>query len=99
MVKWADYLISAVRYNFEHTHIVDVKRHLDQGNSIALGNIVGRIIVVDDLLKGLKYKTIFRGQDSKWKIGEDIRIIPNTGFITTDPNTTTRDNLGGLPEF
>ena len=29
----------------------------------------------------------------------DVRLIENTGFITTDPNCTTRDNLGNLPEF
>jgi len=99
MAKWADYLISAVKYNFEHTHIVSVKRHLDRGDLVELGNIISRNIVVDDLKKGLTYKTIYRNQNNKWRIGEDVKIISNSGFITTDPNTTTRDNLGELPEF
>ena len=99
MAKWADYLISAVRYNFQHTHIVDVKRHLDQDDSVARGNIIGRNIVADDLRKGLRYKTIYQDQNNKWAVGKDVRIITNTGFITTDPNSTTRDNLGDLPEF
>ena len=99
MTKWADYLISAVKYNFEHTLIVDVKRHLDQGDAIARANIVNRNIVVDNLRKGLRYKTIYQSQNNKWKMGEEIRIIPNSGFITTDPNTTTRDNIGNIQEF
>jgi len=94
----ADYLISVVRYNFEHTPIVDVKRHLDQGGNVACGNIVNRNIVLDDLKKGIKYKTIPQSQDGKWKIGEHIQIISNK-FITTNPNSTTRDNLEDLPEF
>lgn len=98
MTKWADYLISAVRYNFEHTQIIGVKRHLDQGGNVARGNIVNRSIILDYLRKGVKYKTIQRSQDGKWKIGEEIKIISNK-FITTKPNTTTRDNLGTLPEF
>jgi len=46
MDKWADYLISAVRYNPQHTHIVNVKRHLDTGEGVDTFNIIGRIIVV-----------------------------------------------------
>lgn len=99
MAKWADYLISAVKYNFEHTRIIDVKRHLDRGETLERGNIVSRNIVANDLRKGLRYKTIHRSQDNKWEIGEDVRIISGTDFITTDPNSTTRDNLGELPEF
>ena len=34
MAKWADYCISAVRYNAEHTHIVKVKVHIDSGDTI-----------------------------------------------------------------
>jgi len=65
MGRWADYLISAVGYNFEQTQIIDVKRHLDQGGAVARGNIVYRSIVLDDLRKGLKYKTIHKSQDGK----------------------------------
>ena len=99
MAKWADYLISAVRYNVQHTHVVTVRRHLDNGDSVANPNIVNRNIVANDLKIGKSYKTIYKNNQGKWKPGEDVRLIGNTGFITTDPNSITRDNLGNLPEF
>ena len=99
MVKWADYLISAVRYNVQHTHILTIRRHLDNGDNIANPNIVNRNIVTNDLKNGKSYKTIYKNNQGKWKQGEDVRLIGNTGFITTDPNKVTRDNLGNLPEF
>lgn len=34
MEKWADYLISEVRYNSQHTHIDQVKIHEDNGDSV-----------------------------------------------------------------
>jgi len=34
MSKWADYGISAVRYNAEHKHIVQVRVHPDNGETI-----------------------------------------------------------------
>jgi hypothetical protein len=34
--KWADYLISAVRYNVSETHIQAVHIHTDNGSRLAL---------------------------------------------------------------
>ena len=99
MTKWADYLISEVQYNPEHTHILNVKRHLDIDTGIARPNIVNRMIVEHDLKLGKIYKTIFKNKQDQWIQGDDVRIIQDSGFITTDPNCTTRDNLGNLPEF
>jgi len=99
MKKWADYLISAVQYNFQHTHIVKVYRHLDTGDNVVSLNIINRMIVVNDLNLRKTYKTIFKNNKDQWTQGEDVRLIGSTGFITTDPNCTTRDNLGNLSEF
>ena len=99
MAKWADYLISAVQYNIQHTHIVKVYRHLDVGDNVANPNIINRMIVANDLNLGKTYKTIFKNNKDQWTQGEDVRLIGSTGFITTDPNCTTQDNLGNLPEF
>ena len=32
--KWADYLISAVRYNAAETHIEKVRVHVDEGDKV-----------------------------------------------------------------
>ena len=38
MAKWADYAISAVRFNGAHTHIDRVRVHPDNGDSIGNGS-------------------------------------------------------------
>ncbi len=99
MGKWADYLISEVQYDFKHMKIINVKRHLDTEDGIALPNIVSRNVLVDDLLTSKSYKTIFKNNDGKWMEGKNIQFIKSTGSITTDPNSKSRDYLENLPEF
>lgn len=101
MTKWADYLISAVRYNAEHSHIVQVKQHQDSGDSVKASTIVPRSTVVANLKARTTYMTIYKDNDGKWKKGEEVIIKPveGTEYITTDPNETKKDNLGELPEF
>lgn len=100
MAKWADYLISAVRYNTEDTHIIMVKQHIDKGDKISSSEEVARLTVVNNLNNDYSYMTIY-DDDGKWKRGEEVRIIKvgNSEFITTDPNETKKDNLGKLPKF
>ena len=99
MAKPADYFISAVQYDFEHVRILNVKRHLDRGEFVARGNIVNRNIVYNDLKKGLKYQTIYRDENNKWMIGKDVLLDSKTGIISIDPENSSGDNLGSLPEF
>ena len=99
MGKWADYLISEVQYDFKHMTIVNVKRHLDTEDGIALPNIVSRNVLVDDLLTSKSYKTIFKTSEGKWVEGKKIQFIKSTGSITTDPDSKSRDYLENLPEF
>ena len=99
MINQADYFISAVKYDFEHKRILNVKRHLDRGDFVARGNIVNRKIIENDLKKGLKYQTIFRDKNNKWVIGDDISFNSITNTITTHSNNDKVDNLGNLPEF
>lgn len=99
MGKWADYLISEVQYDFKHMNILNVKRHLDSQDGIALPNIVNRNLVVEDLLTGKSYKTIYKTNEGKWVEGKEIKIVKSSGFITTDPSSSNRDDLGNIPEF
>jgi hypothetical protein len=101
MEKWADYGISAVRYNDEHTHIVKVRVHEDKGDSIGGGTEWTRSQVVSARGRGDSFVTILRGANNKWRRGQDIHIITVNGerYIRTDQNRTASDNLGELPEF
>lgn len=98
--KWADYLISAVRYDAEHTHIDKVKAHEDKGGKITPSYEEDRETVVANINRGKTYCTILK-KEGKWHKGEIVGIIVvnNREFIRTDKNKTESDNLGELPEF
>jgi len=100
MVKSADYFISKVSYNQNHTRITNVIQHLvSDGNTLADGTVVTRAIVVSNLAT-LKYMTVVKTSGG-WKLGDNVirYFIDNEYFIRTDGNETKSDNLGELPEF
>jgi hypothetical protein len=101
MAKWADYCISAVRYNSEHTHIVKVKVHPDNGDTIGDATEWLRTDVITAIGNNKTFVTIVRSPEGKWKKGEDVRIVTINGtkYIRTDANNKASDNLGNLPEF
>jgi len=101
MAKWADWLISAVRYDEDHSRIVKVRAHPDKGDTVGPGEEQTRATVVSNIESGKTYCTMLKGDDGKWKRGEDVRVIRIEGekFIRTDANRIRRDNLGELPEF
>jgi len=101
MAKWADWLISAVRYDDDHSRIVKVKAHPDNDESVGTAEEQTRGTVVARIESGKTYCTIVKTQDGKWRKGEDVRVITIDGekFIRTDANRTRKDNLGSLPEF
>jgi len=101
MAKWADYLISGVRYNAKRTHIEMVKVHKDLGDTVGPAQETPRSTVVANIQNGSSYMTIFKGANGNWKKGQDVRIIKvgNEEFIRTDANAIASDNLENLPEF
>ena len=90
--KWADYLISKVRYNDKHTHITHV---YGEGTSETGQWVVNKID------SGYTFYTIFKGDDGKWKKGQKVvkDRVNGTDYITTRPNGTSKDNLENLPEY
>ena len=100
MEKWADYLISKVKYNVDHTRIISVKRHADNGKTHGKEEEVDRLTVVSDLRNGKSYVTVKKSEGG-FDRGEDVRTIKigDEYFIRTDKNETDKDNLGELPEF
>lgn len=101
MNKWADYGISAVRYNAAHTHIDKVRAHPDNGDTIGAYSEYTRADVVAAIKKGTTFVTIFKGTDGKWKKGQPVYIIKVKGveYIKTVDNGKAVDNLDNLPEF
>jgi len=101
MATWADYLISVVQYNNEHTRIIQVKQHLDKGNTVGSSNIVARLTVVSNLKSGKNYCTIYKNKNGNWDKGDNVipYLVDGEYFIRTDGNKTKADNLGELPEF
>jgi hypothetical protein len=101
LVKWADYYISAVKYNDEHTRIIATLVHEDQGERIGEGIRRSRSDVTSIIKTGKSFSTIRKGTDDKWNKGADIHIVKMGAveFIRTDKNQKDEDNLGSLPEL
>ena len=101
MEKWADYLISAVRYDSEQSQIEKVRVHEDKGDEVGSAFELSRREVIANIKSKKTYITIYKGQDNKWKKGEEVQIIvvDGTEYIRTDRNQKKSDNLENLPEF
>lgn len=101
MSKWADFGISAVKYNYAHIHIDKVRVHPDNGDTIGSPVEWTRIDVVNAIKKGTTFVTIFKGSDGNWKKGQPVYIIKINGveYIKTVDNGKAEDNLENLPEF
>lgn len=100
MAKWADYGISAVRYNAAHTHIDRVRAHPDNGDAIGAPAEYERATIVKAIKDGYTFITIV-SSGGNWQKGQSIYIIKVNGveYIKTMDNGLARDNLENLPEF
>lgn len=101
MEKWADFVTTRVKYNRDHTQIVEVEVRRDMGDSISSEpRRVFRQDVVSAIRQGTTFVTSYL-RDGRWQKGEDVRIVPIQGerFIRTDSNSVRADNLGALPEY
>lgn len=101
MSKWADYGISAVRYNAEHKHIVQVQVHPDNGETIGSPSGQLRQEVIAAIKRGTTYVTIIKSTEGRWTKGQPVYIIKVNGteYIKTVDNGKEADNLENLPEY
>ncbi len=99
MAKWADYLISAAKYDSKK-RLVKVMQHADTGGDIGGGQLVDRDTLSANLKKGASYCTIFGGNAS-WSIGDAVRFVKVGGdhSIRTDSNKVCHDNLKSISEL
>lgn len=102
MEKWADYLISAVRYEADGSGIDQLRVHEYNGDKVGSAHTWDRKSVVHHIEDhGDSFCTIRKNSDSKWSRGDDVHVIHVGGvkYVRTDGNKTAADNLGSLPEF
>lgn len=103
MAKWADYLISAVRYKETDTSrfIVNLRVHRDLGDSVGPATEMSKAKVIELIDDGDTFATIYKDSNRKWNRGEDVRkvVVNGRAYLRTDANKRERDNLGELPEF
>jgi hypothetical protein len=100
MSKWADYLISAVRFNEAGTHIVKVKVHADNGDTVGAAFEMTRQDVISKIDDDVTFATIY-DNNGKWKFGAKVKTVTigGTRYIKTYSDSTTADNLDDLPMF
>ncbi|EGJ9766550.1 DUF3892 domain-containing protein [Escherichia coli] len=95
----ADFYITAVKYDENHEHIVKVKTRQRVDGKVKAPSINSRQFIVELINTGkVSFWTGLQDSEGRWGKGADVTVT-STGFLTTSPNNTTRDNLGELPEF
>jgi Protein of unknown function (DUF3892) len=101
MAKWADYVITEVRFNAKHTHIDKVRARKDNGETLESAQEYARQEVVKAINNGTTFVTAFKNNVGKWNKGEDVFVIEINGadYIKTKRDNTAKDNLDNLPEF
>lgn len=100
MAKWADYGISAIRYDSDDQYIDQVKVHEDKGDTIGASKNWSRKEVLSAMDDDKTFSTILK-ENEKWKKGQDVHIITVDGrrFLRTDANKKSKDNLEKLPKY
>ena len=102
MSKWADYLISAIRYENEEKNILFsyLKVHQDNGVEIGSGSTWTREEVIDAMYNGKTFYTILKSNSGEWKKGSIVSLITKNGkTVLTDNEYTDLDYLADLQEL
>lgn len=100
MAIWADYGISAAKYDDEDTHVVGVRAHKAEYASMREPVELTRERVISEIEAGSSFVTMTK-RDEKWVRGQYVHLVRVNGvkYIRTDRNETESDNLGDLPRF
>jgi hypothetical protein len=102
MEKWADYLISAIRYDSDSLKriISHFKVHTDNGDSVGESRTWTKEEVLKAFSSGHNFSAIIKDSNGKWRRGEKISIVQlNELFIRTDSKNIPEDYLEEIPEF
>lgn len=103
MSKWADYVITRVRYDALETHIEEVEVADDNDSSIGSKRVEARQTVISKLKQRKTYVTVTpsKATPGSWDRGAPVEIVVlnNREYIKTKPDKTASDNLGELQRF
>jgi hypothetical protein len=102
MNKWADYLISAIRYAEEQNRrvIAYFKVHQDKEVAVGAGFTWSRDEVINAVNEGKTFYTIRKKENGKWEKGKNVSLIQaNTGIVITDNDRSFNDSLTHLLEL
>jgi len=95
----ADFCITAVKYSNDRKHIEWLIVKEEKPTSIGLDRVVARAFVADLIrLKKATFQTRTIMQDGKYQVGAQVHVIDEV-YLTTNRNSSERDNLENLPEF
>jgi len=101
MAKWADYLISAVRFskNGDHRYISHVLLHEDGENSIGIGVKKTKDEVIKLIDDEKTVRTIrWSYQTALWNNGAEVSTEKrgDIRYLRTHPDASVQDNLDNL---
>ncbi len=99
MEKWANYLISEVKYGQNHL-IEQVKVHTEEDGEISAGTLADRVQISHDIKNGKSYITIFLSLPG-WIEGDSVYVyrVGGNSFIRIDKNKAEQDFLGSILQF
>jgi hypothetical protein len=102
MTKWADYLISAIRFENEmiRNSIAYLKVHPDYGDEIGSGSTWTKEEVISAMYEGKTFYTIVKEKTGEWKKGSHVALVTRNGkTVITDTEITDLDYLTNLQEL
>lgn len=99
MTNWADYVITAVRYDGDSIDRVQV--YEEDGDQLVNPDIEQRVTVILGLSIDQQYCTAYKNEQGKWMKGDDVETVEVAGatYLRTDGDTIASDNIGELPDF
>ncbi|EKR64486.1 PF13031 family protein [Leptospira weilii str. 2006001853] len=91
-----NYYVSAIRKNQSRARIEHLKVSAIS-NSIDYGTFWTRESVRNFIKQGFVFYTVYKDSTRTWRKGAHIKLYGDD-FLTTDRDSTSKDNLENLPE-
>ena len=101
-IRWADYLISAVRYESgtDNRIIKYLKVHSDEIRFVGEGRTWSKTELLDALRNGKSIATIKKDKEGKWTKCHNVSLASyNESFIHSDFKNIPGDYLENISEF